>query len=191
LKIKELIDSGTIGEVRTVSITLRKPPIDVRGGIPWRVQPDIAGGGIFVDVGVHTLDFLDYALGAISSVQATTTNHGGLYSAEDNVTALFTFESGVTGVGLWHFTSHDDFDETVIVGTKGHIAFSTFNTQPITLVNSAGPQPFRIDNPPHIQQPLIQSIVDELNGVGKCPSTGKSAARTTWVTDQILGISSE
>ena len=41
-------------------------------------------------------------------------------------------------------------------------------------------------DPPHVHQPLIQTIVDELNGQGKCPSTGDSAARTTWVIDAIL-----
>jgi hypothetical protein len=29
-------------------------------------------------------------------------------------------------------------------------------------------------------------VVDDLNGIGMCPSTGESAARTTWVMDQIL-----
>jgi hypothetical protein len=43
-----------------------------------------------------------------------------------------------------------------------------------------------IPHPPHIQQPLIQSVVDELNGVGTCPSTGETAARTSRVMDQIL-----
>ena len=33
---------------------------------------------------------------------------------------------------------------------------------------------------------MIQSIVDELNGRGRCPSTGDSAARTARVMDQIL-----
>jgi hypothetical protein len=42
------------------------------------------------------------------------------------------------------------------------------------------------DNPPHVHQPLIQSIVDELNGIGACTSTGQTAARTAWVTDQNL-----
>jgi hypothetical protein len=37
-----------------------------------------------------------------------------------------------------------------------------------------------------VQQPLIQTIVDELNGQGRCPSTGESAARTNWVMDQLL-----
>jgi 1,5-anhydro-D-fructose reductase (1,5-anhydro-D-mannitol-forming) len=33
---------------------------------------------------------------------------------------------------------------------------------------------------------LIQTIVDELNGQGRCPSTGESGARATWVMDQML-----
>jgi hypothetical protein len=43
-----------------------------------------------------------------------------------------------------------------------------------------------IEYPQHVQQPLIQMVVDDLNGTGTCPSTGESAARTTWVMDQIL-----
>ena len=56
----------------------------------------------------------------------------------------------------------------------------------ISLTTAEGTQTFAISNPPHVQQPLIQSIVDELNGGGKCPSTGRSGARTARVVDQIL-----
>ena len=45
---------------------------------------------------------------------------------------------------------------------------------------------FDLPNPPHIQQPFIQSIVDELNGAGRCPSTGETAARTSGVVDTVL-----
>ena len=37
-----------------------------------------------------------------------------------------------------------------------------------------------------MKEPGMQTIVDELRGRGKCPSTGVSGARTTWVLDQIL-----
>lgn len=187
VKIKELIDSGAIGVVRTLSVTLRRPPVNMSKGLPWRVQPDISGGGLFMDVAVHTLDFLDYVLGPIVSVTANAVNQAAEYPAEDNVTAIFRFESGVTGVGLWHFTSNDSFDETVIVGTAGHIRFSSFDAKPFILSNADGEQQFHIDNPPHVHQALIQTIVDELNGIGKSPSTGISAARTAWVSEQILG----
>ena len=40
--------------------------------------------------------------------------------------------------------------------------------------------------PKHIQEPLIQTVVDDLLGKGECPSTGKSGARTNWVLEQIV-----
>jgi hypothetical protein len=46
---------------------------------------------------------------------------------------------------------------------------------------------FAFEYPEHIEQPLIQTVVNELNGNGKCVSTGESAARTSWVMDQMLG----
>ena len=37
----------------------------------------------------------------------------------------------------------------------------------------------------HVHQNLIQTIVDELNGQGTCPSTIESALRTAWVCEQV------
>ena len=189
LKIKSLIDSGTIGEVRSVDVALYRPPHASEtdsGSLPWRVQPEIAGGGIFVDVGTHMLDFLDYVLGPIASVRGVAVNQGGHYPAEDQVAGTFVFESGVVGSGVWCFNSARQIDQTIITGTTGSISYATLDATPVTLNTASGSETLAIDNPEHIQQPLIQSIVDELNGEGHCPSTGVSGARTTWVTDQLL-----
>ena len=43
-----------------------------------------------------------------------------------------------------------------------------------------------VRNPPHVHQPLIQTIVDELRGRGRCESTGESGARTSRVMDRCL-----
>ncbi len=189
LKIKELLDAQAIGEVRFVTVTLTMPPHKVEldpQNIPWRVIPEIAGGGRFLDLASHMLDFLDYALGPIRSAQGIAANQAGLYPAEDIVSGSFVFESGVQGVGNWCFTAFDAVDRTVIVGDKGKIIYSTFDADPVVLQTDTGVTEFAIDYPPHIQQPLIQTIVDALNGVGICPSTGESAARTNWVMDQML-----
>jgi hypothetical protein len=61
-----------------------------------------------------------------------------------------------------------------------------FGNEPLRLETSAGVEQFDLPNPLHIQQPLIQSIVDQLHGRDECPSTGVTAARTTWVMDQVL-----
>ena len=190
LKIKELVDSGAIGEVRFVSISLYQPPgkESLSSDSPaWRVVPEISGGGLFVDLASHTLDFLDFVFGPITSVKGCASNQDGRYEAEDIVTGTFKFGSGVHGVGAWCFTTATKIDLTRIVGSKGEISFSTFDPLPILLQNAAGLTEFTITYPQHIQQPLIQNVVDELNGCGVCPSTGDTAARTSWVMDQMLG----
>jgi len=188
LKIKELLDSGVIGEVRHVHITLIKSPdanLDPQQ-LPWRVLPDVAGGGLFVDLAAHTLDFLDYALGPIRSACGYASNQAHLYPADDIVSGSFAFESGVQGTGFWCFTGFQSVDQTDIIGAAGQISFSSFDTSPIRLQTASGYTEFVIDNPLHIQQPLIQLIVNDLNGLGPAPSTGETAARTSWVMDQIM-----
>lgn len=189
LKIKQLVDSGAIGEVRFVGITFYQPA-DFEGlksaVLPWRVVPEVSGGGLFVDLASHILDFLDYVFGPIVSVEGYASNQAGLYPAEDIVTGTFRFESGVQGVGSWCFTAAAKCDQNRIVGGAGEISFSTFDASPILLTTQEGVFEFCVENPPHIEQPLIQTIVDELNGNGVCPSSGESAARTSWVMDQML-----
>ena len=186
VEIKALVDGGAIGEIRSVAVTLRQRPLQIESDLPWRVQPEISGGGLFADVAVHMLDYLDYLLGPIQATRGFAVNQAGLYPAEDNVVGSFVFESGVTGVGSWCFTSPDVLDQTVIVGSAGSISYSTFDAAPITLTTAAGIEQITIDNPAHVHQPLIQSIVDELRGEGTCPSTGISAARTAKVMDDLL-----
>ena len=187
LKIKELLDSGIIGEIRFVNILFCQPnSIDPEKELPWRVHPEIAGGGLFIDLASHLLDFLDYILGPITSVQGFASNQLGFYPAEDIVSGAFVFQSGVQGIGTWCFSGFQKFDCTEIVGDRGKISFSTFDAQPIRLTTQSETAEFSIEYPPHIQQPLIQIVVDALNGVGKSPSTGETALRTTWVMEQML-----
>jgi predicted dehydrogenase len=187
VQIKQWIDEGAIGAVRSVNVTLHQASrIDDGEVLPWRVQPDIAGGGLFLDVGSHMLDFLDYALGPLRQLRGQASNQGGRYQVEDHVTASLEYESGVTGVGDWCFDAFDTLDRTEITGTAGKIVYATYDDSPVVLVNSVGVTEAAIPNPAHIQAPLIQSIVHALQGRGECPSTGKSAARTTWAMDQLL-----
>lgn len=189
LKIKELIDSDAIGQVRFVTIKLYMPPgpdeLDTEN-LPWRVLPKIAGGGRFVDLASHQLDFLDYVLGPITRARGFAANQASVFPAEDIVAGAFEFANGVQAVGTWCFTAFAHFDRTEIIGSKGKIAFSSFDDHPVELTTDQGTELFKIAYPPHVQQPLIQTIVDELNGKDVCPSPGESAVRTNWVMDQLL-----
>jgi len=188
-KVKELIDAGKIGEVRFVSIVLYKKLVQIdlnSGELPWRVIPEISGGGEFMDLASHTLDVLDYILGPIEGACGYAGNQAKMYDAEDIVTASLSFASGVKGTGVWNFSSFSDYDMNEIVGSHGKISFSTFKEEPVLITTIDGITTFDIPKPVHIQQQLIQSIVNELAGLGVCPSKGVSGARTNWVMDEIL-----
>lgn len=188
-KIKEIIEDGKLGKIQTVSVTLLQPPLpgdSNTGQIPWRVIPEIAGGGYFVDLAAHTLDILDYYFGPIATASGIAENRAGFYKAEDTVTAVFRFENGIVGSGAWSYNSAISKDLVEISGSKGTVRFATFAHTPVELVTENGSEYWEIEHPAHIQQPHIQSIVDELTGAGKCPSDGISGARTSRVIDWIL-----
>jgi predicted dehydrogenase len=173
--------------VHSVQVALHQPTPQIdAANLPWRVVPAIAGGGLFFDLASHQFDFLDYILGPIASAHGQRANRGGLYAAEDTVSAAFQFESGVVGSGSWCFCAAAGRDEIEIAGERGRIAFSTFGFTPVVLENNSGRREFDIAPPEHVQQPLIQTVVDELLGRGSCPSSGASAARTSQIMDQII-----
>ncbi|KLV26013.1 oxidoreductase [Niallia circulans] len=184
LKIKEIVDSGVLGDIRFVRTIQYQPPL--KDDQAWRVQPELAGGGLFLDLASHTLDILDFLLGPIKEAEGFATNQNGSYEAEDMVTGNYLFESDVHGTGTWCFGAYDHVDENEIVGSKGKLTFATFGNGPITLTTSEGTEEWVIENPRHIQQPMIQLMVDELTGKGTSPSTGESGARTNWVMDQLI-----
>ncbi len=189
LKVKELVDSDAVGEIRYVQVELSQRPPETpipADQLPWRVRPEIAGGGHFVDLAAHTLDLLDFLFGPITAAAGFSSNQGGFYPAEDIVSGSFRFQSGVQGVGTWCFTSYEAVDRVDLIGTRGKLSFGTFNNDPVVLSTARGKLQFEIEHPPHIQQPLIQQIVDQLRGGGPCVSTGTSGARTTWVMEQLL-----
>ncbi|WP_066066805.1 Gfo/Idh/MocA family protein [Neobacillus soli] len=190
LKIKELLENGEIGDVRFVSTTqYQKATEDVLDSqhLPWRVQPELAGGGLFFDLASHTLDLLDFLLGPIKSVQGFASNQAGYYRAEDIVTGTYMYESGIHGVGNWCFTAFENVDVNEIVGSKGKITFSSFGNEPIVLTTANGSQQWSFERPQHVHQPLVETIVADLTGEsGQCPSNGVTGARINWVMGEMV-----
>lgn len=189
LKVKELVESGAIGEVRFIEVRMCKPQepdIITHQENHWRIDPEVSGGGYFYDLASHQLDFLDYLFGPVRKASGFADNQAVLYPAEDIVTASFAFESGVLGTGSWCFTSgkSSDKDLTTIIGSKGEISYVSFGSGDVTLKTDAkGEEIFSFELPKHIQQPLIEQVVADLLGKGTCVSTGISGARTNMVME--------
>ena len=152
----------------------------------WRVYPEISGGGHFVDLGSHILDLLDWLLGPVTYAAGIATNRGGHYPAEDFVTGVFSFRSGVEGVGVWNYDSFQHEDRIEIIGTAGALSFSCFADEPLRLITAQGVERIEAPYPETVQLPLIQTVVNALTGRGESPSNGQSAARTARVIDGLL-----
>jgi predicted dehydrogenase len=188
-KVNQILRSQILGTVRLITVQLYQPihSDEVNAtNRPWRVIPEIAGGGHFIDLACHTLDILDYLLGPIIKVQGLAANQAGAYAAEDIVCANYLFESGVLASCAWCFTAYDRWDEVQIIGDRGKLIFATFGDDAIRLKTKSRNRSWVIKNPMHIQEPHIDSIVKQLLGQGVCPSLGESAARTNWVMDETL-----
>ena len=190
-KIKELLESNRIGDVRYVSTThYQKAAEAVRNkqNPPWRIQPELSGGGLFFDLGCHTLDILDFLLGPIKDVKGFASNQAGYYRAEDIVTGSYLFESGVHGVGSWCFSAYESADLNEIIGSKGKISFSTFGHDPVLLTTADGKEQWNFEPLQHVHQPLVERIVADLtNGSCQILSTGVTGARTNGVMDKLVG----
>jgi len=187
LKVRELLDAGAIGSLTSVHVQVTDVLADDVTRRNWRFDPAIAGAGLFFDLASHCFDVLDFLVGPIAEASGHAINTAGAYEAEDVTTAAFRFEKGVVGTGVWNFNAAVKTDSITFTGSAGTIVVPVFADGDVVSIRAgAAAEVFPIRNPPHVHQPLIQTIVDELGGRGRCESTGVSAARTAWVMEGCL-----
>ena len=191
VRAKQLIDSGRLGRVTSCHYRLTRyfwpdPPQE------WRLSVKESGGGLFLDLGSHALDQLDFLLGPFEEFAGCARGTGAT-DVEDSVALHFQTERGVVGTACWNFAGSCTEDLIEITGTEGRLSMSTFGTEPLRLQReepgeeeSTTTETFPEPTPEHVHQPLVQTMVDQLLGIGECPSTGESAARTARVMDAAL-----
>jgi predicted dehydrogenase len=186
LLVQDLLRQGAIGRLTAVHVEVTDRLATGEAAAAWRVDPAIAGAGLFFDVGSHSLDLVDFLAAPIRQVAGFSANTGGAYRAEDLTTASFVLESGVAGTGLWNFNADRARDGIRFTGTDGEVWTPVFVDGDVIVSRGGRDESHHVRNPPHVHQPLIQMIVDELHGRGRCASTGESAARTSWVMDRCV-----
>jgi predicted dehydrogenase len=179
-KIKQFIKEKEIGEILFAKIELLKSPLtdeEMKNPmIAWRINPEIAGGGLFHDLATHQLDLMYYFFGASKKVDGIAINQGGAYHADDLVAGNILFENGIAFSGIWCFNSPFEKDYCEIIGTKGKISFSIFSTQTFLVEINGTVTTHNFDELKHVQQPMIEAVVKYFLSEGENPCSGREGA---------------
>lgn len=186
LNVRALLSGGAIGRLTSVHVQVTDRLATGTDLSNWRFDPAHAGAGLFLDLASHCLDLVDFLAGPISDVRGFALNTGGAYAAEDVTGAAFRVDSRVAGTGIWNFHAGAKTDVMTFIGSGGTLSTPVFTDGDVVVTGHDRTEALPLRNPPHVHQPLIQTIVDELRGRGHCESTGESGARTSWVMDRCV-----
>lgn len=97
---KAVVERGELGRVLTARVRIAHSGALDRWfeGPRWFADAELAGGGGFLDLGVHGADLLRWLLGEAKGVAARVVNLTGAYPIDDFGAAVIEFESGALGV---------------------------------------------------------------------------------------------
>jgi predicted dehydrogenase len=188
-KIKELLLSKAIGDIRFIDLKfLQQAPTEAELQVPkmgWRVDPAIAGGGLFHDLAPHQLDLILYFFGKVKSSSGIAANQGGNYNADDIVTGNLLFENAIIFSGLWCFNvpKEESMDVCEIVGAEGKISFQVFGDYIINLTRNGSTEKIGFEKLQHVQQPMISKVVEYFLGEAENPCTAEEGVEVMELLD--------
>lgn len=193
-KIKQLLAEKIIGDIRFARLEFYKKPLTKEElQIPktvWRVDTSIAGGGLFHDLAPHQLDLMYYFFGKADKVNGIALNQQKSYSADDIVAGNILFKNGIVFNGLWCFTVNENEERDVceIVGSKGKISFSVFGEPKIMMTVEGRKENFLFEPLQHVQQPMIEKVVDYFLDVGSNPCSAEEGVKVMELMEGIIKL---
>jgi len=124
--------------------------------------------------------------GEVDKASGLANNQASLYAADDMVTGSILFKNGVQFSGVWCFNvaEQDEEDSCEIVGDKGKIKFSFFKQQPVTVIVDGKPGTFSFDPLQHVQQPMIEQVVNYFLDEGVNPCSAEEGVEVMKLIDR-------
>ena len=127
--IRQFVRSGELGEV----FFLRSSLLNQRERRPrkgWRRDPDRAGGGVMMDLGVQAVDLALWIQG-FPRVERVSARFHRRREVEDSATALLSLEGGstVSVEVTWELMEERDRQSLYVFGTRGSASTAPFRVQ--------------------------------------------------------------
>ncbi len=188
VKMKALMDENAIGDVvlARINCTAYYNPNrkDLRN---WRMNPEISGGGVLMDIGSHRISLLQYLMGDVASVKgfAETVHLDG--NVDDSAVFTLRFESGAHAVANINWNVGIGIDDIEVYGTKGRLRCSPLNSENLTLeTKSEGVKTLPQIPLPHTHTGLVQDFVNHIRTGEPIRCTGELGLQTNAIIARIM-----
>ncbi len=117
IRAKALVTSGVLGDIVLFENTfMSRVDMTTR----WNSKPAIAGGGVLIDNGTHSVDIMRYFLGPLQEVYAAECPRTQALTVEETVRVLVKSASGVMGSMDLSWSLNKEVDHYIVIyGSHG------------------------------------------------------------------------
>lgn len=195
MRIKEVLDAGTLGQIGMVRGSRVNPPVMERS--PWFADVE-KSGGVVLDLMIHEIDTFRWFFGEVERVYAHGLSFTEWHTKRDHSVASIRFRNGVIAhcEASW---AHSAFRTTIEIGGEyGLLRQGSFDSSSLRLERTTGVeydpgigQSSKAFNymrptiePPHLRE--ILEFVGSLRAGTPAPVDGSEAARTLAVANGVL-----
>ena len=189
-KMKALMDEDAIGDVVLARINCTAYYNPNRKDLKnWRINPEISGGGVLMDIGSHRISLLQYLMGDVTSVKgfAETVHLNG--TVDDSAVFTLRFQSGAHAVANINWNVGIGVDDIEVYGTKGRLRCSPLNSENLTLeTKSEGVKPLRQTPLPHTHTGLVEDFVNHIKTGEPIRCTGELGLQTNAIIAKIMQV---
>ncbi len=188
LKIRNLLHAKLIGEVEHVEFYLNRIFSPKEAENSWLYNPVLSGGGKYYDIAPHTVDIFNFLFGDITEVNGDVKNLGTGCPLENVVTMSVKTVRGITGNLKFDCVADTKSDRMVVMGTNGTMEFSVHGKTDVIVKDLQGIvlEQFDLPDPKMVEQPMVQTVVEDLLGKGVCESKASEVLVTYDIIDRVL-----
>ena len=121
-RVREMVRDGVIGDVVQINGGFSTRLLDQASADSWRLDPDIAGGGALLDLGIYPLHLSRFLLDRYPTAAwgETTSQTEPFDDVEEHGTVQLAFPGGVTATCSASFNAHPD-NRLQVLGTDGQV----------------------------------------------------------------------